>query len=367
MHDFREAGHLILGRASNWEFVMNRIVLMSMLCWATASKAEDLSTQVTGAVEKALPGILRGANEYPEHRSCFSCHHQALPLMVLDSAKHRGFTVETDQQRRILEFSLLAFADKERHERLRLGYGHRTTVVGYLLATLATIDFPPNETTSVLVEYMLAREDPEGAWRDTLQRPPGQGSSFTVTAVTLMGLNRFGDTGEMAPLSERIQESRTKSLRWLTENTPRDTEDRVFRLRGLNAAGADAVVRAAARGDLVTEQRPDGSWGQLPDLKGDAYATGSALVALRESGMSADDPVFLRGLKFLLESQHADGFWHVETRAKLVQPFFDNGDPGGKSQFMTFAATNWAVLALLEALPRIADDVTVKYPPHGGR
>jgi hypothetical protein len=31
--------------------------------------------------------------------------------------------------------------------------------------------------------------------------------------------------------------------------------------------------------------------------------------------------------------------------------FFDNGDPHGKSQFISFAATGWAVLALLETVP----------------
>jgi hypothetical protein len=35
-----------------------------------------------------------------------------------------------------------------------------------------------------------------------------------------------------------------------------------------------------------------------------------------------------------------------------LQLFFDNGDPGGKSQFISFAATGWAVLALLEQFPR---------------
>jgi hypothetical protein len=36
-----------------------------------------------------------------------------------------------------------------------------------------------------------------------------------------------------------------------------------------------------------------------------------------------------------------------------LQPFFDNGDPGGKSQFISFAATGWATLALLETVPTV--------------
>jgi N-acyl-D-amino-acid deacylase len=47
-----------------------------------------------------------------------------------------------------------------------------------------------------------------------------------------------------------------------------------------------------------------------------------------------------------LRTQHDDGSWLVETRSKPVQVYFDNGDPHGKSQFISVAATSWAVAAL---------------------
>ena len=161
------------------------------------------------------------------------------------------------------------------------------------------------------------------------------------------------DADDLKPLAARIQASRETALRWLEENQPRDTEDRGFQLRGLVAGGAKDQTIRACREALAKEQRSDGSWGQLPELKGDAYATGSVLVALREAGLAANDPVYERALHFLLANQKPDGSWFVETRTKAVQPFFDNGDPGGKSQFISFSATNWAVLALLEAIPAV--------------
>ena len=74
------------------------------------------------------------------------------------------------------------------------------------------------------------------------------------------------------------------------------------------------------------------------------------LVALRRAGLPADDGAYRKGVQFLLKSQHESGGWVVETRSRPVQTYFDNGDPGGKSQFISTAATGWAVLALLETV-----------------
>ena len=105
------------------------------------------------------------------------------------------------------------------------------------------------------------------------------------------------------------------------------------------------------RAQLVKEQNADGSWSQLPSLKGDAYATPGVLLALRASGVAPQEGVYQKGVKFLLARQKEDGSWLVQTRTRPFQVFFDNGDPHGKSQFISFAATGWGVLALLETLP----------------
>ena len=89
-------------------------------------------------------------------------------------------------------------------------------------------------------------------------------------------------------------------------------------------------------------------------MSGDAYATATVLVALRHAGLDSGHEAYQKGVKYLLDTQKADGAWIVQTRSRPLQRFFDNGDPGGKSQFISFAATNWAVLALLETIPPTA-------------
>ena len=107
--------------------------------------------------------------------------------------------------------------------------------------------------------------------------------------------------------------------------------------------------RKAAR-DLLREQRTDGGWGELPSLASDAYATGQALVALKEAGaLAATDPAYQRGVEFLLSTQLEDGSWYVRSRSIPFQPYFESGFPHGHDQWISAAATNWAAMALVAA------------------
>jgi len=82
-------------------------------------------------------------------------------------------------------------------------------------------------------------------------------------------------------------------------------------------------------------------------MESDAYATGQALVALRESGvLPPADPAIRRGVEYLLRTQFADGSWFVKSRAVPIQVYFESGFPHGADQWISAAATAWAVSAL---------------------
>jgi hypothetical protein len=79
----------------------------------------------------------------------------------------------------------------------------------------------------------------------------------------------------------------------------------------------------------------------------DAYATGQSLYAMSVAGrMPGSDPVYAKGVKFLLNTQAADGSWHVRSRSIWVQPYFESGFPNGHDQRISAAGTSWAVMAL---------------------
>lgn len=325
------------------------ILLLATLSLAIRERPVLAETpeQVRSAIDKGLRRIEQGAANYRKQRACFSCHHQALPLMSLTAARAQGFSVAPERIQDIVDFTLKAFSKKDAISKGQ-GVGGANTTVAYALATLAAAGHQPDSTSDALVKFLLMRQRGDGAWPAVANRPPSEGSLFASSAFALGNLRRFASDAN----KRRVEDSLAKGKKWLLANAAKTTEDKVFRLLGLVHAEVAVKEVDAARSLLMGEQRGDGSWGQLLDLAGDAYATGSAVYALRGSGMPVDHPAFRKAVKFLVSTQQDDGSWFVKTRSRPIQTFFDNGDPGGPSQFISFTATNWAVLALLETLPR---------------
>jgi len=118
-------------------------------------------------------------------------------------------------------------------------------------------------------------------------------------------------------------------------------------------AGASLSERAPFVTALKAAQADDGSWSVLPDIPGEAYATGEALYALHVSGsVPTNDPTYQKGVRWLLRNQLTDGSWFMPTRAVPVQPHtFESGFPHGWHQFASTGASSWAAMALLLTLP----------------
>lgn len=84
----------------------------------------------------------------------------------------------------------------------------------------------------------------------------------------------------------------------------------------------------------------------------DVYATAQAVWALREGlGPNAADPASARGAAWLRSAQQSDGSWHVKSRGYGFQPYRETGFPHGHDQWLSAAATGFAVLALVTLLP----------------
>jgi N-acyl-D-amino-acid deacylase len=334
--------------------VKRSIALLVFVLLPLSARADTDPAPVRQAIERGLKRLEEGSANYLKNRQCFACHHQALTLAAFHSARKRGFAIDADKAEAQLKFTLDTF--RPRLDRVRKGesIGGATTTAGYALFALEVASHPRDAVTEALVEYILLKQRSDGSWPAQANRPPSEGSLFTTVAVALQGLRAYGPPAadeKADELRKKIATAIERAQGWLQKAQPATTEDRVMHLRGLILAGVAQKDIDAAREALIQEQRADGSWAQLADRDGDAYATGSVLLALRLAGVSATDDVYRRGVAFLLKTQRPDGAWIVETRSKPIQIFFDNGDPGGKSQFISFLATGWAVAAILETIP----------------
>jgi squalene cyclase len=332
------------------------LILSSM---AVDPVAADPPEPIRAAVAKSLTLLQKSAAEYTVHRQCFSCHHQALPILAYTQAKARGFDVDEKELERQLKFTADFLAKNRANYEKGKGQGGQVDTAGYALLALSAGGWKADATTAAVVEYLLLRDSERDQWQVTSQRPPTEASSFTTTYLALSGLKAFGSPQKKGAIDARFD----RAFRWLTLTPTKDTEDRVFRLKAFKALDADKAVLHSAAQELLKTQRSDGGWSQTDKLESDAYATGSVLAALHQAGGApTSDAAYRRGIDFLLKTQRADGSWYVHSRSKPFQLYFESGFPHGKDQFISIAASSWATIALILCI-----DADPRRPPADGQ
>lgn len=317
-----------------------------------AAEVSPSSDAIRAAVAKSLPLLEKGAKgSMEERKQCFTCHNQGLPIMALTVAKSRGLKIDEVQLQKQLSF-IANFLDKNKQKYLEgKGQGGQVDTAGYALWTLDNGGWKPDETTAAVAEYLLLFQKDKEHWQPQSRRPPSEHSPFTSSYVALRGLQVFGSPDQQT----RIQAREEQVRQWLIKTPPSETEDRVFRLRALQLVKASETVIQVAVDDLLETQSEDGGWAQLVDRESDAYATGSVLVALHQAGnVATDHPAYRKGLSYLIANQHEDGSWHVASRSKPFQTYFESGYPHGADQFISIAAAGWSTTALALALPMCA-------------
>jgi ankyrin repeat protein len=304
------------------------------------------AASVRAALERSIPLLQETDSIFMKKAGCVSCHHNSLTAMTVATARLHGVKVDDQIARNQLK-KVGSYIETWRERALQgVSFPGEAGTISYILLGLAAESYPPDAATDAMARYMQSRQWPDGRWRVFSYRPPFESDDITVTATSLRALHVYAPKAQRAKYETAVK----RAADWLLKAQPETTQERVFQLLGLGWAGVKAnneIIRKNVR-DLRREQRSDGGWSQLPTLGSDAYATGEVLVALKQAGaLSVTDPVYKRGIEFLLKTQLEDGSWYVKSRAMPLQPYFESGFPHGHDQWISAAGTNWAAMALV--------------------
>lgn len=323
---------------------------------------QGFAVDVDTAVRRGLESVQRAAVNWNSNTDCFSCHHHTLPMLASLEASHVGMMLDTEWMKSQADASHAYFQARVDEMNAGSHVPGGAATVGYGLWALSLDQRPSDETTTAMVNYLLQvqgvarlrdRKPSEqttlnrGRWIASCRRAPMQASMVGDTVLSLAGIDHYASE-EQRP---RATLARAAADKWLSSVSLKSQQDRVWRLYGLHHLGGDDETKRLVREAILVGQRNDGGWAETQGRASDTLSTGQTIFILCIAGTPLDDPAIIRGRDFLLRTQHADGSWEFKSHAKPVQTFFDNGDPYGKNQFISVAATAWATSALVRLMP----------------
>ncbi|MBS1716991.1 MAG: ankyrin repeat domain-containing protein [Armatimonadetes bacterium] len=311
------------------------------------------------AISRSLKLVQSSMLEFNRGTACISCHQEGLGRMALGEAKARGYGLDQEVQKAQMgRIHGMLMGMKPLHEGALKSpevmkqiplfeINEVVTTDTWLLCGMADMNEKGVPGAAEMASVLAVQQQPDGCYSFSLPRAPMQSSPFTFTALTIKALKAY------APKSDDTAKRIAMAKDWLLKAEPKNSEDRAGRLLGLKWAGADEADINAAKEAILKDQKEDGGWNQLPGLHTDAYATGQALYALHAAGgVPTSDAAYQKGVSYLLRTQDDDGSWFVAKRAIPANNYFDAGFPHGESQYASFNGTCWAMMALLETLPR---------------
>lgn len=303
---------------------------------------------VREAVAKSVTLLQKTNVAFLREGGCISCHAQNITSQAVAAARLNGIPVDEVAELEVvrgtrLQFTAIAPGMLERLD------PPAVEILTYSLFGVSAGRVEPDRVTDALVHNIAAQQQANGSWgRRGIMRPPTMDSGFSPTAFAIRSLRDYAPPARKGEMDERI----ARAAKWLMNAEPLTTEDSVMQLLGVKWAGVTGPDIDRLSNRVLRLQREDGGWAQTPHLKSDAYATATAMVALKQAPVSAiADAAYKKGVAHLLSTQAEDGSWFVASRAPKFQPYFEGGFPYGHDQWISQWATGYAAIALSYAIP----------------
>lgn len=210
------------------------VLIVAVVVSRPAAHADDLannpaqpdSQSIRAAVARGLDVVTKAAGRYPENQSCFSCHHQTLPLLAAVTARDHGVLIDQTLLSVQAAFTHASFRDDLDDLRQGRGIGGRAMTVGYGLWALRLADAPADETTEAMVTYLLKMQHDDGHWSRQTSRPPLEESNVACSTLAIYGLKKYAAESQRTAADASIE----KAVRWLAEAKIESQDDKCFRL-----------------------------------------------------------------------------------------------------------------------------------------
>jgi len=338
--------------ASDWAAKYNDPAIMRALGSSPSPSGRGMSSEarqgegdLRTAVQKSVALLERATSQFVAKAACFACHEQPAAAFAVGAARGKGITINEQAAGERWSQLTSGLNGAQLEGAAPLGAADNNL---YVAEALIRSGYKPDRRSDVLAANLAAYQSGDGGWHlPGYVRSPLQDNDFSRTAMAIRALKTYGTPGRAAEMKDRIE----RAKQWLLRATPVTTEDFDMRLYGVAAAGASVSDLRKLAEPILARQRPDGGFAQRDGLASDAYATGMTLWTLAGAGVvEPNHDAFQKGVKFLLSTQHADGSWHVSSRATKFQIYFESGFPHGHDQWISTMATGWAASALSLAI-----------------
>src|SRR5256884_1795625 len=288
------------------------------------------------AAQRGIGWLQPATVRWQKDKKCFGCHIQAQSVMGFTIAKKNNYAVNENIIKELSDFT-------EKQQNADGSYLREPEPSTQFAAMgLSYYDdaesIQRNPVLLKTVNWLLDKQ------KDTGDMPYGvlgcQGDAVVqgpvmATANSLLAFKRaYTETND-----PRYRQAAERALAWIESAQPISTQDEVLKVLALAKFGGaeqkSAIQSLVER--LITEQRPSGGWRECPDhadlQEPNPFSTGQVLYAFKQAGVSISSSPFIKGVKYLMDVQQADGSWKVDGHVLHGQ-----GAP--------YAPSMWAIIGL---------------------
>lgn len=325
------------------------IVFTTLVSWKSNSlPPESNIAAIQSSVERGFALLQTSSSIMITKSRCASCHHTTMTAMVAGVMAKKGLAA-ADTSAMMRQMAMVGTLDFIGNPNLNNQFVSAKFLAPYVLLGLDAQKYPGDFTTDIALEYVISQALPNGSFQAEYARVPLECGDIHLTAISIRAIELYASPAKKQKTQMMVQQTR----QWLEQQHPTQQQELAFQLMGMQWCGSNPAAKTAVAQKLLAMQNKDGGWSQLPTMASDAYATGQVLYALSEAGLNdMAGAAYQNGITYLLKTQDKAGAWTVVTRSNPIQPFVNTEfPPYDDNQFISAAASNWAVLALANALP----------------